>query len=89
MLKLSTHSLVATGLVIALVSAPPALAQSATSKSFNDLDVDGDGRISLTEAERDADVSRAFIGADANKDGYLSPAEFRRLGQSLTPETSS
>lgn len=72
--------------LLVAVLALPALAQRATGKSFDDLDVDHDGRISLAEAEKDADLSRAFVTADRNKDGYLSSEEFRNLGQSLTPE---
>lgn len=81
---------VARGFILALlVAVPLAAAQQATSKSFRDLDVDNDGRISLAEAEKDADVSRAFLSADVNKDGYLSREEFGRLGQSQTPETAT
>lgn len=73
--------------VLGALLASPALAQRATGKSFDDLDIDRDGRISLAEAEKDVDLSRAFVTADRNKDGYLSSEEFRKLGQSLTPET--
>lgn len=75
------------GLLAAAIAAQ-VLAQQATGKSFDDLDIDGDGRVSLAEAEKDVDVARAFISADANKDGYLSRAEFGNLGQGLTPETA-
>lgn len=75
--------------VLAAALAIQVSAQEATGKSFDDLDIDNDGRISLAEAEKDADVARVFISADRNKDGYLSAAEFSDLGQSLTPETAT
>lgn len=58
--------------------------------SFQDLDANRDGQISLDEAVKSPDVSQKFGQADANKDGKLDAAEFSALeaapkdGQSKT-----
>lgn len=41
------------------------------------LDTDGDGRISRTEGEVDASFKSNFVMMDADKDGYVSDAEYR------------
>ena len=53
--------------------------------SFSKLDSDSDGRVSAIEAATDAKVAAGFTEADANKDGYLSRAEF----QSMSHEDAS
>lgn len=46
------------------------------SKSFSELDVDGDGRLSVEEAQADMVVLRSFRDADADQDGYLTREEY-------------
>lgn len=41
------------------------------------LDVDGDGRISASEAQVDTDFKAHFKVMDADRDGFVSDAEFR------------
>jgi len=48
-------------------------------KSFDELDVDGDGQISVYEAEADRRLLEAFNSLDANGDGHLSREEFAAL----------
>ena len=48
-----------------------------TTVSFADLDKDGDGRISVTEATAHRKLSRAFPEVDVNRDDYVSEREFR------------
>jgi Ca2+-binding EF-hand superfamily protein len=47
--------------------------------SFKDLDTNGDGQISLTEAKKSSEVSKKFGQADTNKDGMLDTVEFSAL----------
>jgi Ca2+-binding EF-hand superfamily protein len=65
-------------LVLSLVAAAvatPALAQDA-GLVFTALDANKDGKISKTEAQKNAAVMQAFDQADKNKDGSLSKDEF-------------
>jgi hypothetical protein len=51
----------------------------AGKTSFQDLDKNSDGQISLDEAKKSPEVSKQFGQADANKDGKLDQAEFAAL----------
>ena len=57
-----------------------ALAQSDSDTpgagGFERLDLDQDGKISVSEAEADRVVLEGFARADRNGDGFLSPEEF-------------
>jgi Ca2+-binding EF-hand superfamily protein len=44
--------------------------------TFDTLDANKDGRISMPEASADPDLVEAFSVADKNGDGYLDSAEF-------------
>ena len=55
---------------------------AADNASFMKLDTDADGRVSAIEAAADSKVAQGFTAADADKDGYLSKAEFAQLGRS-------
>jgi hypothetical protein len=46
------------------------------SGSFETLDTNKDGRISMPEASADAKLVESFSAADRNGDGYLDNAEF-------------
>jgi hypothetical protein len=65
-------------------SAPTQQSQGAT---FESLDTDGDGRISKTEAEANADVKAQFSGYDLNGDGFIERAEVNQANdaQPTTP----
>ena len=58
-----------------------ALAQSksATDKYFDELDLDGDGYVSIAEAAGHEEVVKRFDRADRNRDGKLSRKEFANL----------
>lgn len=47
--------------------------------SFQDLDTNRDGQITLDEAKKAPEVKAKFTQADANKDGKLDAAEFAAL----------
>ncbi|HPF26130.1 MAG TPA: hypothetical protein P5528_13410 [Steroidobacteraceae bacterium] len=49
---------------------------AAQPASFEALDADKDGRVSLTEAAADSAVTEGFSTADKNADGYLDAKEF-------------
>lgn len=59
--------------VFALCMANAALAQTVT---FESLDKNSDGQISIQEATANDDLFVAFKQLDTNKDGELSKAEF-------------
>jgi Ca2+-binding EF-hand superfamily protein len=50
--------------------------------SFESLDVDRDGVITVIESKADKNVSARFSTADKNQDGYLSKAEFDAMPKS-------
>ncbi len=65
-------------------------AAAAGNQSWAELDVDGDGNISLQEAQAHAGLAQIFEHADANADGQLSQDEYQSYverSQSPTPET--
>ena len=55
--------------------------------AFKKLDTDHDGRISALEANANPKVAARFLEADKNHDGYLSPEEFRSLGNAVVTES--
>ena len=50
--------------------------------SFESLDVDKDGVITVIESKADRNVAARFSTADKNQDGYLSKAEFDAMPKS-------
>ena len=54
---------------------PPAT-PAGQSGTFDTLDANKDGRISMPEASADPRLVEAFSTADKNGDGYLDNAEF-------------
>jgi Ca2+-binding EF-hand superfamily protein len=49
--------------------------------TFESLDADKDGRVSLTEAAADKGTTERFSSADKNADGYLDAEEFAAAGK--------
>jgi hypothetical protein len=54
-------------------------AADSPTKAFMKLDADTDGRISAIEAANNSKVAAGFTTADADKDGYLTKAEFAAM----------
>jgi Ca2+-binding EF-hand superfamily protein len=54
--------------------------------SFQDLDTNRDGQISLEEAKKAPEISKKFVQADTNQDGKLDAAEFAAL-EAMPKET--
>jgi Ca2+-binding EF-hand superfamily protein len=50
--------------------------------SFESLDVDKDGVITVIESKADKNVAARFSTADKNQDGYLTRAEFDAMPKS-------
>ncbi len=50
--------------------------------SFESLDVDKDGVVTVIESKADKNVAARFSTADKNQDGYLSKAEFDAMPKS-------
>lgn len=78
-----TMVLVATGcMMLAVAAALPQAAGSAQASktpqkpTFQSLDKDADGRVSLDEAAENDAVFVAFEGLDKNRDGQLTREEF-------------
>ena len=63
--------------LLATRAATSALAADA-KPSFESLDKNGDGKISLSEASSNDALFVAFKGLDANKDGELTREEFAK-----------
>ena len=55
--------------------------QHSGSGSFDALDINEDGKLSLAEAAGYSDIVTRFERADRNKDGRLTKAEFERLAK--------
>ncbi|HKS57913.1 MAG TPA: EF-hand domain-containing protein [Steroidobacteraceae bacterium] len=53
-----------------------ALAAEGAAPTFESLDKNGDGKVSLNEAAENDALFVAFKSLDANKDGLLSREEF-------------
>jgi hypothetical protein len=64
-------------------SAAPA---PAGDGSFDSLDLNGDGRLSLAEVTGNGDIVTRFHRADRNKDGKLTSREFERLAKLPPPK---
>jgi hypothetical protein len=60
--------------------------QGPAPDSFNALDLNRDGRLSLAEAAGYGDIVTRFMRADRNKDGKLTKAEFERLAKLPPPK---
>jgi Ca2+-binding EF-hand superfamily protein len=61
--------------LLALVSSSAAFA----AVDFNSFDANGDGVISKTEAQANAQLARLFDKLDTDKDGELSQQEFSKV----------
>jgi len=55
---------------------PASKSETARSGSFDSLDANKDGRISMPEASADAKLVETFSAADKNGDGYLDSSEY-------------
>ncbi len=58
------------------------LAAAQRSASFEALDADKDGLITVIESKADKQVATHFSTADKNQDGYLTKAEFDAIPKS-------
>jgi Ca2+-binding EF-hand superfamily protein len=68
----------------------PSQTQQGQGATFESLDVDGDGRISKTEADANATVKAQFSSYDVNGDGFIERAEVNKANDSTSetaPET--
>lgn len=54
----------------------PSKPEATPALSFDTLDANKDGRISMPEASADARLVETFSAADKNGDGYLDSAEY-------------
>jgi hypothetical protein len=78
----------ATALTLIAVSGVALAAGVSGKTSFQKLDTNHDGQISMDEARKSPEVSKMFGEADANRDGKLDSSEFSALesnSESNTP----
>ncbi len=73
-----TMSIVAVVAVLGALMAQPVFAD-ANVETFKQLDVDGNGFISIEEAEAHSELPDAFADGDDNDDGQLDMTEFGKL----------
>jgi Ca2+-binding EF-hand superfamily protein len=64
------------GLAFAGDQTPDATTSAIKAESFDALDTNHDGRISMPEASADPQLVESFSTADKNGDGYLDAAEY-------------
>jgi Ca2+-binding EF-hand superfamily protein len=69
----------ATALTLIAVTGVAWAAGGSGNVSFQKLDTNRDGLISLNEAKKSSEVKKKFSRADINKDGNLDAAEFAAL----------
>jgi Ca2+-binding EF-hand superfamily protein len=60
---------------------PTSQPQSGQTASFDTLDANKDGRISMPEASADPKLVESFSTADKNGDGYLDSAEYENAAR--------
>ena len=61
---------------IAAEETPPPATPAGQSGTFDTLDANKDGRISMPEASADPKLVESFSTADKDADGYLDNSEF-------------
>lgn len=64
---------------LAVLLAVFAGASMASLPTFDEVDTNGDGKISMKEASTHEGVMTTFDKADENRDGQLSKAEYEKL----------
>jgi len=67
----------------------PVLAGSASSDTFKQLDVNGDGYISTDEAAGHSKLLRQWANVDKNADGQIEMSEFSAFESSSGSEDTS
>lgn len=72
----------ALSLSLALVCGSAVAASGDSKSKFDQLDANGNDRISMEEARKHAELSRHFEQLDKNGNGKLSRNEYRRFGSS-------
>lgn len=68
---------------------PAQSAATGSNQSWSDLDIDGNGTLSLQEAQANSGLVQIFEHADSNADGQLSTDEYKayvETQQSATPQ---
>jgi hypothetical protein len=66
-----------TGVLLAAFAVAANAGDPMKSKSFKDLDANGDGKLSPAEVASMTSLKTDFRGADSNSDGFLSEAEYQ------------
>jgi hypothetical protein len=65
-------------------SAPAQQPSQGGGATFESLDTDGDGKISKTEAEANANVKAQFSSYDVNADGFIERSEVAQVSKPRT-----
>ena len=64
---------------LAIFLAVFAAASMAALPTFDEVDTNGDGKITMKEASTHAGLMTTFDKADVDRDGLLSKAEYQKL----------
>jgi len=81
-----TPAAAASGSAAALPEAAPRYAAGELQQAFNFMDASRDGKVSRQEAASFRGVARHFDQADADKDDFLSRAEFDAAMNHVKPK---
>ena len=65
---------------------PDPATPAGQSGSFDTLDANKDGRISMPEASADPKLVESFSSADKNGDGYLDASEYSSTSSRTDPQ---
>jgi hypothetical protein len=89
---MKTRLLAATAVVLiplagfAADQTPDPAMPAGQSASFDTLDANKDGRISMPEASADPKLVESFSSADKNGDGYLDASEYDSASDRTDPQ---
>jgi Ca2+-binding EF-hand superfamily protein len=78
-MKISTPVAAAVALVGAMFVQIALADEAANAEAFKELDSDGNGLVTMQEAEARDDVAGEFADADENGDGMLDMQEFAKM----------
>ncbi len=74
------------GLAAENTKTPDPATPAGQSGSFDTLDANKDGRISMPEASADPKLVESFSSADKNGDGYLDASEYSSSSSRTDPQ---
>ncbi len=77
-----------TAAAAALLAGTALAGETMASTSFESLDKNADGRVTVSEATADKGLASGFATADANSDGAVSKEEFAKWTMTAQPKST-